>query len=103
MPQEQSSNEEYLQAQQTVLTLAHLVLAIDLREFLRRIDLAETIGIFHVTPMEYKQGTKNLESIKGLAEALIPFQKEARKIKKQYEEQREKIGVEGWRPRKGYI
>ena len=86
-----SSNEEYLQTQMAIYNLASLVSDLDLSEFLRRIRLAETMGIYGMAPMEYQKNIKALQHIRDLAVSLVPFQKEARKQKKMAEEQRAKL------------
>ena len=50
-----SSNEEYLQTQMTVYHLAALAADLDLSEFLRRINLAETMGVYGMAPLEYQK------------------------------------------------
>lgn len=86
-----SSNEEYLQTQMTVYQLAALVADLDLSEFLRRISLAETMGVYGMPPLEYQRKSKPLQHVKNLAEALVPFQQEAQKQMKLAEEQRAKL------------
>lgn len=80
------SNDEYLQAQATIGIMAGAAAELDIDEFIRRIDLSETMGIFAMSPIEYQKGTKDIKGIKALAEAIQPFCKEARRQKKMVEE-----------------
>jgi hypothetical protein len=70
---------EYLATQTKIGILIPLVRDLPLREFLGWINRAETVGpILH--PTLYRQAMHNLETIKGLARALLPFQEEVNKL-----------------------
>lgn len=70
------SDEDYVQAQESIVLLARLVQCIDLPGFLARISQAEAVGPI-LEPTLYRAAMDNLEAIKRLAEALLPFQRKA--------------------------
>jgi hypothetical protein len=72
------TDAEYLQTQRQLVLLAQIVDSLDLDGFLRRIEVAESVGPI-LNPTLYTEGAENLLKVKGLARACKVFQDEVRK------------------------
>ena len=70
---------EYLATQQQIILFAKLIRGVDVQAFLERINRAESIGPV-LDPTMYRKAAPALDTIKGLAEALLPFHEEAVKV-----------------------
>ena len=70
------SDEDYLQAQHTMLTMLPLLIDIDFEGFLARASLSESLGPI-IDPTLYRQGAVRLQNIKALAEAFGAVQEVA--------------------------
>jgi hypothetical protein len=67
------TDEEYAQAQQQVLMMAHIVRGIPLAAMLNAISRADSIGPI-VDPTLWMHGHQNMHKIERLASALRKFQ-----------------------------
>lgn len=68
----------YTLTQQQVLLIAQLVQGLDLDEFLRSINWADTVGPI-VDPTLWMRGSKNMAFIEELARAASRFKEDVRK------------------------
>jgi hypothetical protein len=74
------TDPEYLSTQQAIIVAAQAVMNVDLDGFLSRIRRAESAGPV-LDPTLYRQAQKNLQAVKDLAEALVPFKRAAMKLR----------------------
>lgn len=68
------TNEKYQHVQDCLLSIAEMVIGLDLDRFLARIEQAESIGPI-VDPTLYRRASKDLSEIKELATSLNHFRK----------------------------
>ena len=73
--------EKYLETQAHIMTLSSLIGDMDLAGFIRRIETAETLGVFHMPPLEYSRALPKVDVFKRLAHALMGVQTEVRKLR----------------------
>jgi hypothetical protein len=71
--------EKYLQTQMTLFAIGRAVHEMALSEFLAQIGSAETISPV-LDPTLYRKAKDNLDAIKALAEALVPFKAQFEKM-----------------------
>lgn len=75
------TNEEYLEVQTQLTTLAGIARGWKISEMLQMISRAETVGPI-VDPTLYRKGMRHLEAIKDLAQAGMAFQRAAERFVK---------------------
>ena len=79
------TDAEYLQTQAQVLTVSGLVAEMDLAGFLRRIERAETMGVFLMPPLEYSRALPKTDVLKRLAYKLLELQRETLTLREEGE------------------
>jgi len=79
------SEEDYVQTQHSLTTLASIVTDMKLVAFINQANLAETIGPI-LDPTLYREAGQQLNDVKALAESLLPFQNEIKRQLKKAED-----------------
>jgi len=72
------SEEDYIQTQHSLVTLASIVKDMQLAAFINQANLAETLGPI-LDPTLYREAGSQLNDVKELAESLLPFQIEIKR------------------------
>ncbi len=72
------SEEDYIQTQHSLTTLASIVADMQLVAFINQANLAETLGPI-LDPTLYREAGQELNDVKALAESLLPFQNEIKR------------------------
>lgn len=73
------NKEDYASTQSQIMMLASLIMPLDLAEFLRAIDRAETLGPL-LDPTLYHAAGRQLNDVKAIAEALYGTQLKLKKL-----------------------
>jgi len=79
------SEEDYVQIQLSLVTLASIVKDMQLAAFINQANLAETIGPI-LDPTLYREAGQRLNDVKALAESLLAFQNEIKRQLKKAED-----------------